>query len=127
MVYLPPRHTVLKEKPFLKRLIRNKSKRTHQDMIRKATSNQVRTLREVMRNAIGNPKIPLNLPKKHLKAIKKAGKHVYFQEFINPATSERRARRLLNQHGNGVFQSLLKLVPKALNIFSPLTKLLGID
>ena len=127
MVYLPPRHTVLKEKPFLKRLIRNKSKRTHQDMIRKATSNQVRTLREVMRNAIGNPKIPLNLPKKHLKTIKKAGKHVYFQEFINPATSERRARRLLNQHGNGVFQSLLKLVPKALNIFSPLTKLLGID
>ena len=127
MVYQPPRHTVLKEKPFLKRLVRNKSKRTHQEMIRKATRNQLRTLREVMKNTIGNTKIPLNLPNKHLKAIKKAGKHVYFQEFINPATSERRARRLLNQHGNGVFQSLLKLIPKALNIFSPLTNLLGLD
>ena len=78
MVYLPPRHTVLKEKPFLKRLVRNKSKRTHQEMIRKATRNQLRTLREVMKNTIGNTKIPLNLPNKHLKAIKKAGKHVYF-------------------------------------------------
>ena len=96
-------------------------------MIRKAKRNQLRTLREVMKNTISNEKIPLNLPNNHLKAIKKAGKHVFFKEFINPTTSERRVRRLLNQHGNGVFDPLLKLLPKALSIFDPLTSLLGLD
>lgn len=106
---------VISEAPFLKRLIKNKSKRTHQSMIRKATANQLKSLQEVISNAIQNEAIPqFKIAKKTLHAIKRSKKQRFFREFVNPKTAHNRIKKILNQHGNGIFKIARNMAPIAI-------------
>lgn len=109
---------VVREREFLHNLHRRKNKpKSLQNTIRNASSGQIRAIYEVVGNGVRNPHVA-RLHLNNLQQIKRRGQHKYFREFLNKKTTVKRRKRLLNQHGNGIFSTALKLLPMALNLFT---------
>ena len=109
---------IVQEREFLQNLHHKKNKpKSLQNMITNGSGGQIRAIYEVVGNGVRNPHVA-RLHLNNLQQIKRRGQHKYFREFLNKKTTVKRRKRLLNQHGNGIFSTALKLLPMALNLFT---------
>lgn len=97
---------VAHESNFLNHLHRIQSTRAYQSLIRKATPQQIQALEEIIENILHNGRLTTDRFKKRLRP-----KARFFREFVHKKTPLKRKKRLLNQQGSGLKNTIKQVIP----------------